>query len=115
MEKFIILFCPSCGNKLRITEDTDIVTCVACSNEYMVYRSRGIVSLKPVMIDNVPQSENVVYQLLSDLRKSIELENITPQERNNLMDILNEFKKEMDRINEEEEKAKKANEFSDEQ
>jgi ribosomal protein S27E len=49
---FISLTCPSCGNKLQITEDIDRFACAACGNEHIVNRSGGIVTLKPV-IDSI--------------------------------------------------------------
>ena len=42
---FITLSCPSCGNKLQITEDIDGFACSACGIEYMVNRGEGIISL----------------------------------------------------------------------
>jgi hypothetical protein len=49
MGDFITLSCPSCGNKLQITEDIDRFACAACGNEYVVIRRGGIVALKPIM------------------------------------------------------------------
>jgi DNA-directed RNA polymerase subunit M/transcription elongation factor TFIIS len=41
MPDFITLSCPSCGNKLQITDDIDRFACAACGNEYIVNRSGG--------------------------------------------------------------------------
>jgi ribosomal protein S27E len=51
MPAFITLSCPSCGNKLQITDDIDRFACAACGNEYVVIRRGGIIALKPVLKD----------------------------------------------------------------
>jgi ribosomal protein S27E len=60
MPGFITLSCPACGNKLQITEDIDRVACAACGNEHIVNRSGGVITLKPVIIDNTVQSDNII-------------------------------------------------------
>ena len=49
MSDIISLTCPSCGNKLQITEDVNRFACAACGNEHMVNRSGNIVMLNPVL------------------------------------------------------------------
>ena len=100
MPDFITLSCPSCGNKLQITEDIDRVACAACGKEHMVNRSGGVVTLKPVLDDATTPNDNIIYQLLTDLVSSLKQKNITPEQRKDLMDLLNQFKKEMDDISE---------------
>jgi ribosomal protein S27AE len=77
MVAFITLSCPSCGNKLQITEDIDRFACAACGNEHIVNRSGGIVTLKPV-IDSIQKvqvgvdktaSELAIVRLSQEIRK----------------------------------------------
>ena len=49
MPEFITLSCPSCGGKLKITNDIDRFACAHCGTEYIVNRGEGIVSLSPVI------------------------------------------------------------------
>ena len=48
MADFVTLSCPSCGNKLKITEDLDRFACIACGNEHMIIRGEGTISIKPI-------------------------------------------------------------------
>lgn len=45
----IRLTCATCGAKLEITNDIDRFACSFCGNEFIVQRTGGIVSLKPVV------------------------------------------------------------------
>mgnify|MGYP001415144564 CR=1 FL=1 len=49
MTDFITLFCPNCGAKLEMTNDTDRFACASCGREYIVKRTGGIVLLVPVI------------------------------------------------------------------
>ncbi len=49
MAEFVTLSCPTCGGKLKITNDIDRFACSHCGNEHVVKRSGGIVSLSPVV------------------------------------------------------------------
>ncbi|MCE1248088.1 MAG: zinc ribbon domain-containing protein [Firmicutes bacterium] len=44
----IKLSCSSCGAKLELTDDIDRFVCLHCGTEWLVNRSGGIASLKPV-------------------------------------------------------------------
>jgi len=66
MPDFITLSCPSCGNKLQITEDIDRFACAAWGNEHIVNRSGGIVTLRPV-IENIAKLQAGVDKTASDL------------------------------------------------
>ena len=52
MSEYITLTCPSCGGKLKITDDIERFACTYCGTEMLVRRGEGIISLKPV-IDEV--------------------------------------------------------------
>ena len=78
MADFITLSCPSCGNKLQITEDIEKFACAACGNEHIVNRSGGIVTLKPV-IDSITKVQIGVDKTASELaivRLNEEIKNI---------------------------------------
>lgn len=49
MPDFITLSCPSCGGKLKITQDIQRFACAHCGTEHLVRRGDGIVSLAPVL------------------------------------------------------------------
>ena len=66
MSDFITLSCPSCGNKLQITDDIDRFACSACGNEHIVKRSGGIVTLKPVL-DGIKRVQVGVDKTASEL------------------------------------------------
>jgi predicted RNA-binding Zn-ribbon protein involved in translation (DUF1610 family)/ribosomal protein L40E len=51
MADFLTLSCPSCGNKLQITNDIDRFVCAACGNEHIVNRSGGVITLKTIIED----------------------------------------------------------------
>ena len=114
MLDFITLSCPSCGHKLQITDDIDRFACATCGNEYIVYRSGGVVTLKPVMDDATTPNDNFAHQLLTDLVSSLKDKTITPEQRNDLWNLLEKFKKEMEKISEAEAKQRKAEESTEE-
>jgi ribosomal protein S27E len=105
MPDFITLSCPSCGHKLQITDDIDRFACAECGNEHIVIRSGGVVALKPVMIDNASQSDDIMRQLLRDTPNAFDID--TPAKRKRFEELLDQFKKEMDAINEAEAKQPK--------
>jgi hypothetical protein len=49
MPDFITLTCPSCGGKLKITNDIQRFACVYCGTEHIVKRGEGVISLAPVV------------------------------------------------------------------
>jgi hypothetical protein len=55
---FITLSCPSCGAKLKITNDIDRFACSFCGNEHIVKRDGGVIVLKPIMdrLDKIDSS-----------------------------------------------------------
>jgi DNA-directed RNA polymerase subunit RPC12/RpoP len=107
MQDFITLSCPSCGYKLQIKKDVDRFVCADCGKEYIVNRGGGIVNLKPVEDDLATADDNIILRMLSDLRNDIKQGNITPQQLDGYMEILNNFKREMEDISEEEGKKRK--------
>jgi hypothetical protein len=105
MQNLITLSCPSCGNKLQITEDIDRFACAECGNEHIVIRSGGVVALKPVMIDNASQSDEIMRQLLRAMPNPFNID--TPAKRKRFEELLDQFKKEIDAIDEAEAKQRK--------
>jgi hypothetical protein len=84
MKDLITLSCPSCGNKLQITSDIDRFACAACGNEYIVNRSDGIVSVKPV-IDNLTKGLDEVDRTDSEIaivRLNKEIDELEKARRN---------------------------------
>ena len=49
MADFITLTCPSCGSKLKITEEIERFACISCGNEHIVKRGEGAISIQPVV------------------------------------------------------------------
>ena len=60
------LTCPTCGAKLKITNDIDRFVCLYCGNEHIVKRDGGIVTLKPV-IDGLQKIGTSVDKTASEL------------------------------------------------
>ncbi len=58
-----------------------------------VIRSGGVVALKPVMIDNASQSDDIMRQLLRDMPNALDID--TPAKRKRFEELLDQFKKEM--------------------
>ena len=48
MPEFTTLTCPSCGGKLKITEDIEHFACIHCGNEHIVKRGGGTISIAPI-------------------------------------------------------------------
>jgi predicted RNA-binding Zn-ribbon protein involved in translation (DUF1610 family) len=63
---FITLSCPSCGGKLKITQDMDRFACGFCGNEHIVRRSGGTVSLTPV-VEGLRKVQSGVDKTASEL------------------------------------------------
>jgi predicted Holliday junction resolvase-like endonuclease len=49
MPDFITLTCPSCGGKLKITNDLQRFACSYCGTEHIINRGEGVISLAPVV------------------------------------------------------------------
>jgi hypothetical protein len=91
MRDFIILTCPSCGGKSRITAETDRFACQYCGIENVVTRSGDIVSLAPLVegpeklqtgVDKTA-SELAIAQLRSEIADlEPEIENLVSWFRN---------------------------------
>ena len=47
MTDYISLTCPTCGTKLKITDDMNNFACSHCGSEYIVKREGGAISLVP--------------------------------------------------------------------
>jgi len=90
MLDFITLTCPSCGGKLKITEDIERFACAHCGTEHLVKRSGGIVALKPVFVSMSKGVDNTASELaLVRLDKEIDIVQKKLAEMNSL---LNEHK-----------------------
>lgn len=73
MPDFITLTCPSCGGKLKITEDIERFACAHCGIEHLVRRGEGIVSLSPVFKGIAKGVDNTAFELaITRLDKDIE-------------------------------------------
>jgi transposase-like protein len=66
MSEFISLTCPSCGSKLKITDDIDRFACRSCGNEFIVNRGEGIVTLKP-LVEGLGKIQKGVDKTASEL------------------------------------------------
>jgi predicted RNA-binding Zn-ribbon protein involved in translation (DUF1610 family) len=51
MPDFITLTCPSCGGKLKVTDQIHLLACRNCGNEHMVHRDAGMIYLAPLTQD----------------------------------------------------------------
>jgi hypothetical protein len=51
MSDFITLTCPSCGGKLKVTDQIHLLACRNCGNEHMVHRDDGSIYLAPLTQD----------------------------------------------------------------
>jgi hypothetical protein len=51
MPDFITLTCPSCGGKLKVTDQIHLLACRNCGNEHMVVRDSGTLYLAPIAQD----------------------------------------------------------------
>jgi len=89
MTEFLTLTCPSCGGRLRITNDIERFACAHCGNEHIVRRGDGIVSLSPVIeglarvqvgVDKTA-SELAINRLQSEIRDLV-------QEMNRIKDAI---------------------------
>ena len=91
---FITLSCPSCGGKLRITNDMDRFACSHCGNEHIVRRSGGTVSITPV-VEGLRKVQSGVDKTASELaivRLKQEIEELE-EEYSDLESLLEERRK----------------------
>lgn len=51
MPELFTLTCPTCGAKLRVTNQIHLLVCAACGNEHMVHRDGGALYLAPIAQD----------------------------------------------------------------
>src|SRR5262245_13677072 len=51
MPDFITLTCPTCGAKLKLTAQVDLLACASFGNEHMVHRGGGAIYLAPMAQD----------------------------------------------------------------
>ncbi|MGE5224542.1 MAG: hypothetical protein ACM3PY_19075 [Omnitrophica WOR_2 bacterium] len=68
MPDFVMLTCPSCNGRLQVTQDTSRFTCAYCGNEYVVKRTLGAVSLRPV-VDVIAQVKASVDRAAGELAR----------------------------------------------
>jgi len=71
MTDFVTLNCPSCERQLQVGETVEQFACPFCSNQHLVDRGSGIVSLQPVVggLEEVRiQRLNVEFQALEAMR-----------------------------------------------
>lgn len=50
-EVLITLTCPTCGAKLKLGKDTNLVYCTSCGNEHLVHHGEGSIYLAPMAAD----------------------------------------------------------------
>lgn len=51
MPDMITLSCPTCGSKLKVTDQIHLLVCLHCGNEHMVVRDSGTMYLAPLAQD----------------------------------------------------------------
>jgi hypothetical protein len=51
MPDFITLTCPTCGGKLKVTDQIHLLACAHCGNEHFVHRDGGAIYLAPLAQD----------------------------------------------------------------
>lgn len=51
MPDLITLTCPTCGAKLKVTDQIHLLACRNCGNEFMVHRDAGSIYLAPLAQD----------------------------------------------------------------
>jgi ribosomal protein S27E len=100
MTDFITLSCPSCGEKLKINECSDRVTCAACGNEHVVNRSGDIATLKPVLGNKDALHKAILYQSIIDWNNILEQQDLNPELRKQVLDIIKETKAALDKLEE---------------
>lgn len=66
MPDLITLTCPTCGAKLKLGIDTNLVYCTSCGNEHLVQRGDGSIYLAP-MAANVAQIRTGVDKTAAEL------------------------------------------------
>jgi hypothetical protein len=79
--KIITLTCPTCGAKLKLGSDTNLVYCTSCGNEHLVQRGDGSIYLAP-MAANVAQIRTGVDKTAAELavvRLQKEIEELNAQ------------------------------------
>jgi hypothetical protein len=75
------LTCPSCGAKLKITDQVHLLMCASCGNEHMVHRDGGAIYLAPIAQDvrRIAVSTDKTAAELALPRLAKELEAITAE------------------------------------
>jgi predicted RNA-binding Zn-ribbon protein involved in translation (DUF1610 family) len=66
MADFVSLSCPSCGGRLKITNDIERFACAYCGIEHIVKRGEGIISLAPV-VEGLQRIQSGVDKTASEL------------------------------------------------
>jgi len=81
MPDFITLTCPSCGGKLKISEDIDRFACAYCGAEHIVKRGGGIISLIPILdeVKGVRKATDSTAAELAIVRLEKEIERLTEE------------------------------------
>jgi hypothetical protein len=51
MPDFLTLTCPTCGAKLKLADNINLLVCASCGNEHMVHRGGGAIYLAPIAQD----------------------------------------------------------------
>ena len=59
MADYISLTCPTCGTKLKITDDMNNFACGHCGSEHIVKREGGAISLAPLVESEKGTSDSV--------------------------------------------------------
>ena len=83
MPDFITLSCPSCGGKLKITEDIERFACAHCCTEHVVKRGEGIVSLFPVIeeVKGVRRATDLTAAELAIARIQREIDDLVKEKK----------------------------------
>jgi hypothetical protein len=100
MPDIIILSCPSCGEKLITNEGSDRVTCAGCGNEHIVNRNGDIATLKPVLGNKAALRKAILYQSSIDWINILEQQDLNPELRKQVLDIIRETKAALDKLEE---------------
>lgn len=66
MPDLITLTCPTCGAKLKLGSQVNLLVCASCGNEHMVHRDGGAIYLAP-MVEDVRQIRTGVDKTAAEL------------------------------------------------
>ena len=81
MTDFVSLTCPSCGGRLKITNDIERFACAYCGSEHIVKRGEGVISLSPVVegLDKIRSGVDKTASELAIVRLQREIAELEPR------------------------------------